>query len=209
MNKRKMRRFISDYLDGESKNAEYVERLISTDPEANRYHLQLLELKKSIQSLKAPEVSADFSSRVLARIAQADTERAGPRWLWVGLPAAAVALLVILSVTYVLQLNHNTLEPSHTQFSAVETLDVDAITELIETRIAQGESLPLNQIELAEAEDTFTLDSSYENTDTSDVLEGLLAAIESESDLSIVLESLQNGEATAFRNLLAEYVLEG
>ncbi len=60
------------------------------------------------------------------------------------------------------------------------------------------------------AEQDVAPEPSLDNPTTDDyTLKAMLAAIESESDLNTVIETLQNGEATAFRSLLAEYVLEG
>ncbi|HOJ32540.1 MAG TPA: hypothetical protein PKY35_10065 [Candidatus Hydrogenedentes bacterium] len=213
MRKKRLRRLVSEYYDGKSRHPERVRELIQTDPEAAAYFQELQALSSQLRSLPSPSVSPDFSVRVMQNVAQLDMERVRPRWQWVGLPAAAAALLVIATVLFFEVYKQDTRSGSNTQ-SQFTAIDPDVLSEVIVTRIAQGEELPWQ----GEAFDMFEPNTSgseveYEIADASiyspEVFGRMLATLEEESDFYTVIDSLENGEVGAMRDLLAEYVLEG
>jgi len=213
MRKKRLRRLVSEYHDGKSRHPERVRQLIQTDPEAAAYFRELQALSSRLRSLPVPRVSPDFSVRVMRDIAHLDMERVRPRWQWVGLPAAAAALLVIMTVLFLEVYTQDTRSGSNTQSQFTE-IDPDALSDVIVTRVAQGEELPW-QGEAFDILEPNTNGNEVESeiADASlyspEVFGRMLATLEEESDFYTVIESLENGEVGAMRDLLAEYVLEG
>mgnify|MGYP005838656047 CR=1 FL=1 len=209
MTRKRRQETISAYLDGAVRNPGRVEQHLQENTEAAAYHAEMKKLSEQIRSLTPPVVSPAFTTRVMARVAQEDMERARPRWLWVGLPATAAALLVVVgAIMWVfLQTSPDSSGPS--QFA---TLDPDALSDLIEFRIAQGEGLPWDEdIEFEEgnASDDLLPDATYDAVVSSDLFNRMLAALDADTDLITALEYLDTEETNALRGFLVEYVMEG
>ncbi|MBL7644869.1 MAG: hypothetical protein JNK74_01645 [Candidatus Hydrogenedentes bacterium] len=83
---------LSAYIDGESRDPEYIARHLQSCPECARHHLQLLKLSGHLKALEAPETHPAFVTRVMAHTAEVPRARVwfpafAPRW------AAALCLI--------------------------------------------------------------------------------------------------------------------
>jgi hypothetical protein len=61
---------LSAYLDGESRDPEYIARHLQSCPECARHHVQLLKLSGHLQALRGPDVHPAFVTRVVAHTAE-------------------------------------------------------------------------------------------------------------------------------------------
>lgn len=60
---------LSAYMDGESRDPEYIARHLQSCPECARHHVQLLKLSGHLQALRGPDVHPAFVTRVVAHTA--------------------------------------------------------------------------------------------------------------------------------------------
>ncbi len=88
---------LSAYIDGESRDSEYIARHLQSCPECARHHVQLLKLSGHLRALEAPETHPAFVTRVMAHTAEVPRARVwfpefAPRW------AATLCVLGLVAV---------------------------------------------------------------------------------------------------------------
>lgn len=201
---------LSAFLDGEAKAPERIAEMLQKDPEAARYVAELRRLSERVRSLSPPAVNPAFSTRVLGRVRE-ETARPSawsrrPLVRLVGILAAAAVVLAVVGGAWLAGRQ----DLSSQSPMQVTSLDPDALTAIIEQRIASGEEISIEEdlmfmTAYPEPEDSELFAALFEET----FLDKLSQTLSAETDLDVVIPVLDAPEAETFRGLLMEYQTRG
>ncbi len=86
---------LSAYIDGESRNPEFIARHLQSCPDCARRHVELLKLSGHLKALSAPEVHPAFVTRVVAHTVDIPRARV---WFPLLSPRRVAALCIVLLV---------------------------------------------------------------------------------------------------------------
>lgn len=200
---------LSAYIDGASDDLGRVTRHLQSCPDCARRHLELLKIGAHIRDEQPPVVSADFTERVLAGIAD-HPQRAG-RSSWIrpafvaGASLAALFTLVALGAILATQERSRVPEASPAAARGMDVLlESDTSLAALDRLLEEGlwpDIYPADEAD-AEPESAPTVD---------DLIEGLAALPDNgetaepwygDDDLVSVMEALAEVDATVLNELL-------
>lgn len=211
MRRKRLHTELSAHLDGQAGDPRDIERRIQSDPGAAQRHVEYAKISARLKGLQPPEVSPAFATRVMASVMAAEeTRRPARHWLWVAASAMTAALILAGIGIGLRAYSPETAPPETSRWAAVEP---DAVMELIASRI---ESDPAA---IEQAASIYTV-PSYSDVAAApgDSVEPWLEAFASEQwfealeesvarrqDIDGLLESMDEEETQAFRQLLVAY----
>lgn len=216
MNDKRLMEELSAYLDGEADDPEALARMIQRDEAVARRYMELAKLSSHLKAaLREPDVPPAFATRVLARVRE--TERlAAPalRWAWLRMaPALAAGIVLCLAGLYWLRPSGDMVSNDGQLAEVLELrrADPDALMGELERAIAQQDRFEMAAVDffsLTDMDDDVPVEYPAERGPMI-AANGNAMAYDETTDLSLLLDSLSDSEAQAFRELLFDYAEEG
>lgn len=204
---------LSAYLDGEALNPSHINRHLQQCAQCAQHHVELAKLSSHLQALPSPDVTNDFTSRVLGAVQQAK-DRPMPTWRKHALvPLAAAATLLVLSMLYTAFQDEKAVpNPEMPIMTYAVPNDAQALVEELERRLANAPDIDLT------LDEAYLDDMVYLETSTDDMLlalantewfEAIAQGWEPGQDFDDVLIDLSQDETEALAAILTESTQEG
>jgi hypothetical protein len=201
---------LSAYLDGEARDPAAVERQLREDPEAAQHYRALTTLSTHLRRLPPPNVHPAFAARVIAAVSSrrplaANQSRTVRLVMALGAPLVALALIAVTASVL-----RRTAPSSTTDLPVAEVLHPQAedpeevydglLDQLLYTDFEEALQWFDESPEAVAAEEDLV-----EILPSEEWLNSALAALDAESDLDDVVESLDPEEKEILETLLNEY----
>lgn len=136
---------LSAYIDGESPDPQRIARHLQSCPACARRHVELSKLAHHVQAVRGPDVSPDFSARIVAAL---EETRPFPRWyqpflfqrvVSTGWALAAVLLVAGSAYVVIQHVESQSTTPSAHKASPVATEpDPEAIARILDAGMWEG-----------------------------------------------------------------------
>lgn len=204
---------LSAYIDGESPDPQRIARHLQSCPACARRHVELAKLARHVQAARGPDVSADFSARIVAVL---EDTRPFPWWYqpflfqrvvstaW----ASAAVLLVVGSAYVVMQHVESQATLPGTRHASPATVEPEpeAIARILDAGMWEG---PFEEeLEAVELADDFSVDMLMDALAVNAGAEDVEAWYE-EDDLAAVLEVLAREDVQVLSELARNLWDEG
>ncbi|MBI5094375.1 MAG: hypothetical protein HZB26_18305 [Candidatus Hydrogenedentes bacterium] len=212
---------LSAYIDGQADRPDLIARHLQQCAECARRHMELSKLSAHIKALPPTETHPAFLTRVMANVVET---KPVPRRRWLSWPAsvaAAFLVSVVVGASYFAAAPHRSATPEIANTAvpgAPKQIDENALMRQIEERLALGGSTPLLESDdfAADSESDAHLVALLETT--ADDIERLARVerindagedVEAAPMFEVTLDSLDDSDAAAFKELLSEYARKG
>ncbi|HRI87139.1 MAG TPA: hypothetical protein PLJ47_07625 [Candidatus Hydrogenedentes bacterium] len=211
---------LSAYLDGEADDPAHIARLIAEDADVARVYAGMQRLSSQVKSLAAPEVHPAFATRVMAHVREAEPVPSAPRHVWRWSLIAVSAAAALFAVTFAPSFfTDPQLAPSDELNGQVaQVLEMRAMPE--NALLIALESEPMDSETRGGWEDdaesymNFAQDATLEQ-EYVDLVATVAALthddmpLDDDGDVYEAMESLNDAERGALRQLLSDYAEGG
>ena len=201
---------MSAYLDGEARDPAAVERQLREDPEAAQHYRALTALSTHLRRLPPPNVHPAFATRVMAAVSSrrplaASQSRTVRLAMALGAPLVALALIAVTASVLGRSGPSSTTdlpvaEVLHPHAEDPEEVYDGLLDQLLYTDFEEALQWFDESPETVAAEEDLV-----EILPSEEWLNSALAALDAESDLDDVVESLEPEEKEILETLLNEY----
>lgn len=180
---------LSAYMDGRANNPQAIEQHLGQCAQCRAYLDQLRSISAQLRDLTGPAVKPEFATRVMGAVRQTRPEPRRPWFIWLGLPVAATAAVILVLTGLATTQRPPAQDPtSVVAKSQPATSNLDALTD-------ETDPTPDELISALSQEDWFSsLEQEWESqTDIESIVDTLTA--EEIQVLEDLLRTYQNEEA--------------